>query len=206
LKRTREGNSISRRASSCSTSHHQQRYLRNAKARTSSSKHQQSSSYLGRAFYINQPTFKMQFTTTSSAAFLATILSTTNAAPAPQTTVTPGATIPWQVSNFELGCSPAACAYRFNISGPATADVGPAFATYCSGSDVQDEQVACADPGVKANLVSLGVPEGLVLYVNRYGPVGDEGVASGNATAAPAGEPAYSSFVIPAKFYGVIAN
>ena len=58
---------------------------------------------------------------------------------------------------------------------------------------------------MQANLVPT-TQDGLVLVVNRYGAGinGNHGIMSGNATATPAGEPAYPSFVIPAKFYGDI--
>ncbi|KAE9380045.1 hypothetical protein N431DRAFT_539771 [Stipitochalara longipes BDJ] len=148
----------------------------------------------------------MQLTTTLTATFFA-LLSTSNAAALPQTTVTPGATTNWDVTNFELGCSPGGCTYSFSISGPASADVGPAFSASCSGTDVQQKLVPCSDPNLEANLVPTQ-DVGLVLVVNRYGDGsngGNTGIMSGNATAAPEGEPAFSSFVVPAKFYGDIA-
>jgi hypothetical protein len=148
---------------------------------------------------------KMRLTTTLATTFLSTLLTTTNAAP--QTVVNPGGITNWSVTNFEIGCSPGGCVYNFNISGPASADVGPAFATYCSGTDVQQKIVPCVNQNVQANLVPTQ-DVGLVLVVNRYGggTDGNNGLMSGNATAAPSGEPAYPSFVIPAKFYGDIVN
>ncbi|KUJ15239.1 uncharacterized protein LY89DRAFT_107032 [Mollisia scopiformis] len=148
----------------------------------------------------------MQFPTTT-AVFLSALLSTIAAAPAPQTTVTPGAPTTWEVTNFNLGCSPAGCTYSFTISGPATVDVGSAFTTQCTGTDLQDKFVACADPKVTSNLV----PEttGLILSVIREGPAaagGPVGIMSGNATAAASGEPALENFSIPAYFYGDIAS
>ncbi len=58
-----------------------------------------------------------------------------------------------------------------------------------------------------ADLKSTGV-QGLVLSVTRFAKQanGDMAVMSGNATAAPQGEPAYESFEIAAKSYGVIVG
>jgi len=147
----------------------------------------------------------MHLTITLTTTLLSTLLSTSHALP--QTVVNPGGITNWTVTNFELGCSPGDCTYNFNINGPASADVGPAFSTYCSGTDVQQKLVPCGDQNVQANLVPT-TEDGLVLVVNRYGAGinGNHGIMSGNATAAPAGEPAYPSFVIPAKFYGDIAT
>lgn len=150
----------------------------------------------------------MRFTATTTTTSLLTFLlsSTTSAAPAPQTTVTPGAPTPWSVTDFKLGCSPAGCTYDFCISGPFTGGVGPAFSTTCSGSDLQNKMVPCTKPEISANLVAT--QEGLVLQVNRFEPQsnGDIAVMSGNATAAESGEPAYESFTIEAKSYGVIIS
>lgn len=159
--------------------------------------------------FRRKATFKMYLKAKLTTTLLSTLLSTTTALP--QTVVNPGGITDWSVTNFQLGCSPGGCTYSFNISGPATPDVGPAFATPCSGTDVQNKLVACEnepDHGVYANLVPTK-DRGLVLVVNRYGNEvnGNNGIMSGNATAAPAGEPAYSSFVVPAKFYGdVVSN
>ncbi len=149
----------------------------------------------------------MRFTTTSTTALVAALSSTTSAAPAPQTTVTPGAPTYWSVSNFALGCSPGGCTYDFSMSGPATTGVGPAFSTSCSGSDVQPNAVACASTEFYADLISTGA-QGLVLIVNRFAKQtnGDTAVMSGNATAAPQGGPAYESFQIAAKSYGIIVG
>ncbi|PVH79576.1 hypothetical protein DL98DRAFT_516014 [Cadophora sp. DSE1049] len=145
-------------------------------------------------------------TTTTTTSIFTLLLSTTSAAPAPQTTVTPGAPTPWSVTDFKFGCSPAGCTYDFSISGPFTGGVGPAFSTSCSGSDLQNKMVPCAKPEILANLVPTD--KGLVLQVNRFEPQsnGDTAVMSGNATAAPSGEPAFESFTIEAHSYGVIIS
>ncbi|PMD33247.1 hypothetical protein L207DRAFT_639404 [Hyaloscypha variabilis F] len=147
----------------------------------------------------------MQLTTPLITTLLS-LISTTTAAALPQTTVTPGATTPWDVSNFVLGCSPGGCTYTFDISGPATADVGPTFSTSCSGSDEQQKMVPCSDTNIESNLVPTQ-DVGLVLQVSRFGDGangGDNGYMYGNATAAPEGEGAFASFVVPAEFYGDI--
>ncbi|KAH7371875.1 hypothetical protein BKA64DRAFT_649550 [Cadophora sp. MPI-SDFR-AT-0126] len=149
----------------------------------------------------------MRFTTaTTTSSILTLLLSTTSAAPAPQTTVTPGAPTPWSVTEFKLGCSPAGCTYNFCISGPFTPGVGPAFSTTCSGTDLQKKMVPCVKPEILANLVPIDT--GLVLQVNRLEPQsnGDTAVMSGNATAAPSGEPAFESFTVEAHSYGVIVG
>lgn len=104
--------------------------------------------------------------------------------------------ITYTVTNFTTGCSPAACAYTFNISGTAApSGLGGAFSTYCSGNDLQGKLVSCASSGVQANLVPE--TEGLVLEV--YREVGEFGggassgddspkTLQGNATAVEKGE------------------
>lgn len=96
---------------------------------------------------------------------LATLLSPSSAAPAPQTTVTPGAPTPWNVTNSLLGCSLASYTYNFNISGPLTSGVRPAFNTFCSGFDLRNKMVPCAKPEILENLVSM-TDQGMVLQVN----------------------------------------
>ncbi|KAK0117826.1 hypothetical protein ONS95_012150 [Cadophora gregata] len=151
----------------------------------------------------------MRLTTTTAASSIFSLLlfsTTTLAAPAPQTTVTPGAPTPWSVTSFTLGCSPAGCTYSFSISGPSTPGVGPAFSTTCSGTDLQNKMVPCAKPEISANLVPTD--QGLVLQVNRLEKQGngDTAVMSGSALAAGSGEPAEEAFTVEAYSYGVIVG
>ena len=45
--------------------------------------------------------------------------------------------------------------YRFNISGPGDANIGPAFSTSCNGSDTQLVYRVCNDPDVFATIQNV---------------------------------------------------
>jgi hypothetical protein len=112
----------------------------------------------------------MQFTTTA----LLTLLSTALAAPTPQTTVTPDATVPWTTTNYGDGCSLAACIYWVNISfpNPPPTDFGPAFNTYCTGNDIQSKLVACEDPSVQSNVEPASGTDGILVIQRTFEEMG----------------------------------
>jgi hypothetical protein len=145
----------------------------------------------------------MQFTTTTTS--LLTILSAGLAAPTPQTTVTPGATVPWTITNYSDGCSPAACVYSFNISSPnpPPTGFGPAFNTFCTGNDIQGKLVACEDPSVQSNVVPASGTVG-ILYIQRtFEEIDGTAVEAGNVTLVMGYNGPYT---IQGKFYGVEAS
>jgi hypothetical protein len=140
----------------------------------------------------------MKFTTTTA---LFPLLSTALAAPTPQTTVTPDATVPWTITNYSDGCSPAACVYVFNISSPT--GFGPAFNTFCTGNDIQGKLVACEDPSVQSNVVPASGTDG-ILYIQRtFEEIDGTAVEAGNVTLVSGDSGPYT---IQGKFYGVEAS
>lgn len=68
-----------------------------------------------------------------------------------------GGKAPWQVTGFDVGCSPGGCAYRFVISGHAYPNT-PGFNTTCQGTDVAGDYQPCADKTVSANLIPRSYP------------------------------------------------
>jgi hypothetical protein len=81
----------------------------------------------------------MLLTTIGRPTTVSALISTSNALPRPA--ANPGGIIDCPVTRIVIDCSPGGCTYSFNISGNSTADVGPAFSTYCSGTDVQQKIV-----------------------------------------------------------------
>jgi hypothetical protein len=68
----------------------------------------------------------------------------------------------YHVTKYTTGCSPAGCAYSFNIyytPGPCTTPPGsntteicePGFNTTCTGTDIQGGWRACADAVIQSN-------------------------------------------------------
>ncbi|QKX64326.1 uncharacterized protein TRUGW13939_11500 [Talaromyces rugulosus] len=63
----------------------------------------------------------------------------------------------WPVSNFDVGCSPAACEYNFVVTRPAGPN-NPGFNTTCTGNDLDKEYQACADKSVTAKMIPREYP------------------------------------------------
>jgi protein-tyrosine phosphatase len=63
----------------------------------------------------------------------------------------------WSVSNFDVGCSPAACEYNFVVARPAGPN-NPGFNTTCTGNDLDKEYQACADKSVTAKMIPREYP------------------------------------------------
>ncbi|KAF7713518.1 Uncharacterized protein PECH_002283 [Penicillium ucsense] len=61
----------------------------------------------------------------------------------------------WNVTNFQLECSPGGCAYRFNISAPPT-DNAPGFDTFCEG--LTPNATVCNDTTITASVSPLTNP------------------------------------------------
>ena len=96
----------------------------------------------------------MQFT----AAFLATIFSATAlTAPAPQTIVTPGKPVTWEISHFDPYMSGDGKSYTFDIESYNGQAGTSSFSTYCFGSTTQAGFVPCADSQIEATLVLLTI-------------------------------------------------
>lgn len=64
----------------------------------------------------------------------------------------------WHVSDFDTGCSPGGCTYKFHILGVETPNT-PGFDTVCQGTDEQDGYKACDDKHVSAKLNPKTYPE-----------------------------------------------
>ena len=131
----------------------------------------------------------MQFSTLLPIAL--SLSATAYAAPTPQTIVHPNTPVCLSITNYESGCSPAACTYSFTVSTPPSPPgaFGPAFSGSCAGNDIQDKYVNCTVEGVSANVVPLD--QGLVLYIENLPVVGDETMVwVGNVTVAGSGEAA----------------
>ncbi|CRG83226.1 hypothetical protein PISL3812_00577 [Talaromyces islandicus] len=93
----------------------------------------------------------MQFLTFSLLATLAAASPIMRRQPATNTSV-------WPVSNFEVGCSPAACEYSFIVT-RAAGPSNPGFNTTCTGNDLDKDFQACDDKSVTARLVPHLYPE-----------------------------------------------
>jgi hypothetical protein len=143
----------------------------------------------------------MQFTTT----ILVSLLATSSFA-LPQTIVHPGAPVTLEISHYKTGCSPSGCTYNFDIAsyGDQT-PLGP-FSTSCSGTDVQNADVACGDSQIQANLVPTG-DGSFNLRVERLGKLNDETLLiAGNVTFPVVAEGQEQGAEMLAYSYGQLAQ
>jgi hypothetical protein len=124
----------------------------------------------------------MQFTTFLLVALLS-IFDITFAGPAyyhHYRTVSPNPALTWHVSNFNTGCSPGGCVYRFDILGIATKNT-PGFNTTCNGTDVETDYTFCRDIYVKSKVTALGSPMWKVEVLHAWFKPGAEFYAEGSA-------------------------
>ncbi|EED15058.1 conserved hypothetical protein [Talaromyces stipitatus ATCC 10500] len=101
---------------------------------------------------------------TSTLLALATV---TTASPITKRTTSNTATDIWPVSNFTVGCSPAACVYKFAVTRVAGPN-NPGFNTTCTGNDFTSDWHPCADSSVSAKIVPKTYPEWEVDVCHKY--------------------------------------
>ncbi|OKL59173.1 hypothetical protein UA08_05830 [Talaromyces atroroseus] len=94
----------------------------------------------------------MQLLSSTSIALLTSLATAIPVNPLSFKRATTPNTTTWPVSNFTVGCSPAACVYNFSVwraSGPSN----PGFNTTCIGDDATSDYQACGDETVYARIV-----------------------------------------------------
>lgn len=132
----------------------------------------------------------MQFKSTALLMAMATL---TTASPISTKRTTDTATDSWPVSGFSVGCSPAACAYKFSVTRTA-GTTSPGFNTTCEGSDYTSDWQACADSSVSAKIVPKTYPFWEVDVMHTYDTVNQEGWAQALANATV--EDTVSKFIV----------
>ncbi|GAM40668.1 hypothetical protein TCE0_039r13193 [Talaromyces pinophilus] len=134
----------------------------------------------------------MQFK--STALLMAMAMATlTTASPISTKRTTDTATDSWPVSGFSVGCSPAACAYKFSVT-RAAGTTNPGFNTTCEGSDYTSDWQACADSSISAKIVPKTYPFWEVDVMHTYVTVNQEGWAQALANATV--EDTVSKFIV----------
>lgn len=109
----------------------------------------------------------------------------------------------WTATNFQLECSPGGCAYRFNISAPASENA-PSFKTYCEG--LTPNATACANNTIIAAVSPLANPTWNVKVQHEWHVIEEE--YNSEATYWQAGsanvtETSKAFLIKPDVFYGV---
>ncbi|RAO70655.1 uncharacterized protein BHQ10_006667 [Talaromyces amestolkiae] len=130
----------------------------------------------------------MQFKSTA----LMALVTLTTASPITKRT-TDTVTDSWPVSGFSVGCSPAACVYKFAVT-RAAGPYNPGFNTTCEGNDYTSDWQSCGDSSVSAKIVPKTSPFWEVDVMHTYDTVNKEGWAQALANATV--EDTVSNFIV----------